>query len=133
MHNYNNLQIWQEAMDIVEIIYRTTNHFPAEEKYGLCSQMNRAAVSIPSNIAEGAGRNTDKEFSHFISIAMGSMYELHTQIILCERIGYIDHIASVQIQDRLDNLQRMSISLKKKLDTIESNSEQSERSNNEVV
>ncbi len=119
MHNYNNLQIWQEAMDIVEIIYRTTNHFPAEEKYGLCSQMNRAAVSIPSNIAEGAGRNTDKEFSHFISIAMGSMYELHTQIILCERIGYIDHIASVQIQDRLDNLQRMAISFKKKLDTLE--------------
>ena len=95
--------------------------------------MNRAAVSIPSNIAEGAGRKTDKEFSHFISIAIGSMYELHTQIILCERIGYIDHIASVQIQDRLDNLQRMAISFKKKLDTTESNSEQSERSNNEVV
>ena len=133
MHNYNNLQIWQEAMDIVEIVYRTTSLFPAEEKYGLYSQMNRAAVSIPSNIAEGAGRKTDKEFSHFISIAIGSMYELHTQIILCERIGYIDHIASVQIQDRLDNLQRMAISFKKKLDTTESNSEQSERSNNEVV
>ena len=133
MHNYNNLQIWQEAMDIVELIYRTTALFPSEEKYGLCSQMNRSAISIPSNIAEGAGRNTDKEFSHFVSIAIGSMYELHTQIILCERIGYIDHIVSAQLQEKLDNLQRMSVSFKKNLENKKSNSEQRERSNNEVV
>jgi four helix bundle protein len=75
MHNYNNLQIWQQAMELVVDIYKLTNSFPAEEKYGLVSQMNRAAISIPSNIAEGAGRNSDKDFSHFISMSIGSMYE----------------------------------------------------------
>ena len=136
MHNYNNLQIWQDAMDIVEMIYQVTAQFPPEEKYGLRSQMNRSAISIPSNIAEGAGRNTDKEFSHFVSIAIGSMYEFHTQIILCERISYIDHCLSMQLQTKLDNLQRMAACFKKRLEYSSinmSNSEQCERSNNKVV
>ena len=91
MHNYNNLQIWQEAMDIVELIYRTTNHFPAEEKYGLCSQMNRAAVSIPSNIAEGAGRNTDKEFIYFLYVAKASSAEIRSQLYLAFDLEYISN------------------------------------------
>ena len=107
MHNYNNLQIWQDAMDVVEMIYQVTAQFPPEEKYGLRSQMNRSAISIPSNIAEGAGRNTDKEFSHFVSIAIGSMYELHTQIILCERISYIDHCLSMQLQTKFLHLTKL--------------------------
>jgi four helix bundle protein len=115
MHNYNNLQIWQQAMDLVEDIYKLTASFPTEEKFGLVSQMTRAAVSIPSNIAEGAGRNSDKDFAHFISIAIGSLYELNTQIVLSERLGYINQIQSQELQKKLDNLQRKSVSFKSKL------------------
>ncbi len=115
MHNYNNLQIWQQAMDLVEEIYKLTASFPIEEKFGLVSQMTRAAVSIPSNIAEGAGRNSDKDFAHFISIAIGSLYELNTQIVLSKRLGYIDQSQSQELQKKLDNLQRKSVSFKSKL------------------
>ena len=115
MHNYNNLQIWQQAMDLVEDIYILTASFPTDEKFGLVSQMTRAAVSIPSNIAEGAGRNSDKDFAHFISIAIGSLYELNTQIVLSERLGYINQTQSQELQKKLDNLQRKSISFKSKL------------------
>ena len=115
MHNYNNLQIWQLAMDLVEEIYKLTASFPIEEKFSLVSQMTRAAVSIPSNIAEGAGRNSDKDFAHFISIAIGSLYELNTQIVLSERLGYINQSQSQEIQKKLDNLQRKSVSFKSKL------------------
>ncbi len=115
MHNYNNLQIWQQAMDLVEDIYILTASFPTDEKFGLVSQMTRAAVSIPSNIAEGAGRNSDKDFAHFISIAIGSLYELNTQIVLSERLGYINQTQSQELQKKLDNLQRKSVSFKSKL------------------
>ena len=115
MHNYNNLQIWQQAMDLVEDIYILTASFPTDEKFGLVSQMTRAAVSIPSNIAEGTGRNSDKDFAHFISIAIGSLYELNTQIVLSERLGYINQTQSQELQKKLDNLQRKSVSFKSKL------------------
>jgi four helix bundle protein len=115
MHNYNNLQIWQQAMDLVEEIYKLTASFPIEEKFSLVSQMTRAAVSIPSNIAEGAGRNSNKDFAHFISIAIGSLYELNTQIVLSERLGYINQSQSQELQKKLDNLQRKSVSFKSKL------------------
>ena len=100
---------------LVEEIYKLTASFPIEEKFGLVSQMTRAAVSIPSNIAEGAGRNSDKDFAHFISIAIGSLYELNTQIVLSERLGYINQIQSQELQKKLDNLQRKSVSFKSKL------------------
>ena len=115
MHNYKNLQIWQQAMTLVEDIYKLTASFPIEERFGLASQMNRAAISIPSNIAEGAGRNSDKDFAHFISIAIGSLYELNTQIVLSERLGFINQAQSQELQNRLDNLQRKSVSFKSKL------------------
>lgn len=102
-------------MDLVEEIYKLTASFPIEEKFGLVSQMTRAAVSIPSNIAEGAGRNSDKDFAHFISIAIGSLYELNTQIVLSERLGYINQSQSQELQKKLDNLQRKSVSFKSKL------------------
>ena len=115
MHNYKNLQIWQQAMALVEDIYKLTASFPIEERFGLASQMNRAAISIPSNIAEGAGRNSDKDFAHFISIAIGSLYELNTQIVLSERLGFINQTQSQELQNQLDNLQRKSVSFKSKL------------------
>lgn len=92
MHNFNNLHIWQKGMDVATDIYTLCETLPHQEQYGLISQMQRSAVSIPSNIAEGAGRTTDKEFSHFMGISIGSAFELYTQILLSERIGYIDVI-----------------------------------------
>lgn len=87
---HKKLNAWKLAMDIVEVIYSVTKTFPAEEKFGLVSQMRSSAVSIPSNIAEGAGRNTKKEFVHFLHISQGSLSELDTQVELAFRLQYID-------------------------------------------
>ena len=89
IHNFKGLLVWQKAMDLVVFIYHLTRAFPIEEKYGLISQVQRCAVSIPSNIAEGSGRVSKKEFQHFISIAMGSSFELETQVILAFKFNYI--------------------------------------------
>lgn len=115
MHNYLQLNIWLDGIDLVQAIYKITNTLPASEKFGITSQMTRAAVSIPSNIAEGAGRDTDKEFCHFLSIALGSTYELHTQVIICERIGLITSEQSNNLQDLIKKEQRLIQSLRKKL------------------
>ncbi len=89
MHNFRELKIWQEAMNISKLTYKLTKLFPVSEIYGLTSQMNRAAISIPSNIAEGAGRNSNKEFTQFLNISMGSCFELETQITLAFEFAYI--------------------------------------------
>ena len=96
MHDFKNLRIWQDAMSLTKDVYLSTAQFPASEKYGLISQINRAAVSIPSNIAEGASRESVKDFSHFISIALGSAYELETQIPLSESFGFQGNKAPVK-------------------------------------
>jgi four helix bundle protein len=89
MHNFRELKIWQEAMEISKQTYKLTKQFPSNEIYCLTSQMNRSAVSIPSNIAEGAGRNSNKEFTQFLNIAIGSSFELETQILLAFEFTYI--------------------------------------------
>ncbi len=89
--DFRELIVWQKAMDLVESVYRTTTLFPKEELYGLTSQMRRAAVSIPSNIAEGQGRNTTRDFLHFLAIAYGSLKEIETQVLIAERLGYISN------------------------------------------
>ncbi len=116
MHNFNNLKIWQLAIELAKEIYRATESYPKEEIYALISQMQRAAVSIPSNIAEGAGRETDKDFSHFLSIALGSSFELYTQIVLSKEIGYIDHTQTEKLQKMTIELQKMISAYKKKID-----------------
>ena len=91
MSEYNahkDLEIWQLAMELVEITYKQTRHFPKEEQYGLCTQMRRAAISIPSNIAEGAARQGDKEYLRFLYIALGSLSELETQYLISKRLKY---------------------------------------------
>ena len=88
---HKRLRCWQLGMDIVMDIYKATIGFPAEEKYGLVSQMRRSAVSIPSNIAEGSARNSKKEFINFLHISSGSLSELDTQIELAKRLGLISH------------------------------------------
>ena len=87
--NYRDLDAWVKSMDLVEMVYVNTRSWPREEAYGLTNQIRRAAVSIPSNIAEGQGRASTKEFLHHLSIARGSLLEVETQIMLGERLGYL--------------------------------------------
>src|SRR5436305_7707459 len=86
--NYQDLIVWQRAMDLVVAVYRFTAALPKQETYGLVSQMRRASVSIPSNIAEGQGRGGSPEFVRFLHIAHGSLRELETQVFICDRLGY---------------------------------------------
>ena len=88
---YEDLQAWQKAMDFVADVYRVTMQFPKDELYGITSQLRRAAVSVPSNIAEGQGRQTTGEFRQFLGQARGSLLETETQILLSERLGFLDH------------------------------------------
>ena len=92
--SYRDLIAWQKAMDLVTAIYRMTACFPREEIYGLTSQMRRAAVSVPSNIAEGQGRHGVAEFRHFLRQASGSLTELETQVMIAERLSYISSVAA---------------------------------------
>lgn len=87
---YQDLIVWQKAIEFVEAIYRHTGAFPTEEKYGLSSQLRRAAVSIPSNIAEGQARGGGREFTRFLDIAIGSLAEVETQLTIANRLKYID-------------------------------------------
>lgn len=87
--NYKDLLIWQKGIVLVVRVYQLVKSFPQEELYALTSQIKRAAVSIPSNISEGYGRNTDKSFSHFLDISRGSLYELETQLIISKELNFI--------------------------------------------
>jgi four helix bundle protein len=91
VQSYRELIAWQKAMDFTAEVYRATRSFPKEELYGVTSQLRRASVSIPSNIAEGQGRQTTGEFRQFLGHARGSLLETETQILLSERLEYLDH------------------------------------------
>lgn len=105
--NYRELLVWQKAMQTVEEIYKVARQLPREETFALSDQMRRAAVSIPSNIAEGNARGTNKETIHFLYIAQGSRAELETQLELCWRIGYIDEELLSLILTQLEEIGRM--------------------------
>ena len=98
--SYRELIAWQKAMDLVVQVYEMTRTFPREEIYGLTSQLRRAAVSIPSNIAEGQGRRSSKEFVRFLGIAYGSLQETETQIILATRLGYLEAVQEAQVLEQ---------------------------------
>lgn len=89
MRNFRNYKVWIGSMNLVKKIYQITSTFPSSEKFGLISQVRRSAISIPSNIAEGAGRKSEKEFLRFLEISTGSAFELETQLLLAEGLGYI--------------------------------------------
>jgi four helix bundle protein len=95
MKTHKDLNVWQKSIDFVTEIYKITKDFPKEEAFGLQGQMRRAAVSIPSNISEGASRNSKKEFIQFLFIALGSASEMETQIIIANKIGYISEVDSL--------------------------------------
>ena len=92
---HQDLMVWQQAMELVRLVYQITTSFPKHELFGLVGQMRRAAISVPANIAEGAGRTSKTEFLHFLSIARGSMNELDTYIILAKDLGYLNDIAEM--------------------------------------
>ena len=105
MRDHKELDVWKTGMDLVTEIYAVTLSFPKEELYGLASQMRRAAVSIPSNIAEGAARKTENEFVQFLYVALGSASELETQIIIAQRLHYL--CSSESILTRLDSVKKL--------------------------
>ena len=105
--NYKELKVWQKAMDLTVEVYKLVKLLPKEETYALSDQMRRAVVSIPSNIAEGQGRNSDKEFIQFLSFARGSLWELETQIEICLRIGYIDQSLATNIYNLIAEISKM--------------------------
>jgi len=114
MHNLNELKIWEKSMKITEAVYKISTTFPDDEKYNLTSQVRRSAVSIPSNIAEGAGRNSDNEFKHFLGVANGSLYELQTQVMLiCQLYPKIE--IPNEILNMVNEFQKMIYALIKKL------------------
>ncbi len=108
--NFRDLVAWQQAMLVAKSIYAIVKQLPPEEKYALGDQMRRAAVSVPSNIAEGQSRGTDREFHHFLSIAQGSASELETQLILGEEIGYF---ATADVQSILEQIKYLHAIIRK--------------------
>lgn len=107
MHNFRELKIWQRSMDFVVVIYTIVQQLPQDERYGLVSQIKRSAVSIPSNISEGAGRGTNPQFKHFLEIAMGSCNELITQIELSFRLKFIPENQRDNVLDEAIQIYKM--------------------------
>ncbi|WP_138992976.1 four helix bundle protein [Larkinella sp. C7] len=116
-HNFRNLKVWQLSVDFVTAIYQLTPLFPNDEKFGLSSQIKRSAVSIPSNIAEGSGRGSNKEFARFLSISLASSYELETQLIVANRLNFLTETIVQEITRKLHEIQKMIFSLHKKFES----------------
>ncbi len=115
MHNLKELKIWNKAIDLSVDVYKATSSFPSDEKFNLISQSRRSAVSIPSNIAEGAGRNSNKEFSNFLGIANGSSYELQTQLIISNKLSLLNDELLDSLLTKIDELQKMNYAFQKTL------------------
>ena len=115
MAGYRDLKVWQSAMWLAEAAYHLSEKFPRHEMYGLASQLQRSAVSVPSNIAEGYGRNSDKAFHHFLGIALGSLAELETQILLAQRLNYLAETDITPVLLKTDELGKMLKGLQKSL------------------
>ena len=115
INSFKELTVWQEAMNLVEMVYQQTMTLPKTELYGLTSQIRRAAVSIPANIAEGNGRRSRKEYLQFLSIANGSIMELETHILIIERLKFITSEVSEQLQNKINTVGRLLSALRKSL------------------
>jgi len=112
---FKDLDIWKLGIKLVKEIYTITNDFPSSEIYGLTNQMRRCAVSVPSNIAEGFRRKYSKEFSRFLNIALGSLAELETQLVIAKEIGFLKSDTDKDILEQIDHVSRMITNLLKKL------------------
>lgn len=120
MHRYKDLKFWQLSRSFCKEIYSITNHFPEEEKFGLVSQLRRAVISISSNIAEGAGRNTNKDFSRFLQISLGSCYEIETQLILSFDLGFVNQRNFEKLNNQLQQIIKM---MSKFISSLKSNNQ----------
>jgi four helix bundle protein len=109
---HKDLDVWKEAMELARLVYLITSKFPKEELYGLTQQIRRSAVSVPSNIAEGAARNSGKEFVQFLYISLGSLAELETQLLLSEKLGFLQENES---ETNIERIRKMLIGLIKYL------------------
>ena len=118
---YQDLVVWQKAMELVTAVYRITRDWPHEEQYGLISQVRRAAVAIPSNLAEGHGRSGRREFAHHVSVAYGSLCELETQLLIAERLGYSDAEATEFLMNRIADVRRLTNGLLRSLQSATPN------------
>lgn len=116
MKTHKDLDVWKRAIALVVNVYQITSSFPKEEIYGLTSQLRRCSVSIPSNIAEGAGRTSIKEFSHFLSISLGSLAELETQMIISNRLDYVSKADFDNLLEDLTTVRKMTLGLRKAID-----------------
>ncbi|GGX14790.1 four helix bundle protein [Aquimarina muelleri] len=115
MHKVEDLKIWKKSIDLAKAVYQLAAELPSNEKYGLISQIKRSSISVSSNIAEGAGRNSNKEFKHFLSIANGSCYELHTQLILVIELNIISKEKVQPVIEFCIEIQKMNYSFQKRL------------------
>lgn len=115
MKSYKDLIVWQKSMDLVEEIYKISSFLPNEEKFGLSLQIKRAAVSIPSNIAEGFERNTTKDYIKFLSIAKASRAEVETQLLICQRLDFVNEEITEKAFDLCDEIKRMLTSMLKNM------------------
>lgn len=116
MQNFRNLKVWQLGIDIVTKSYQLARHLPSQEKYGIISQLTRAAVSIPSNIAEGSSRKSEKEFHYFLEISLGSAYEVETLLLVIEKLSFAKTQVK-ELQDMVVEEQRMLHGLMRKTRT----------------
>jgi four helix bundle protein len=107
LRRYQDLIAWQKAMDLVTRVYEVTGGFPRREMYGLTNQLRRAAVSVPSNIAEGQGRKAGREFLRYLAISRGSLQELETQIIIASRLGYIEEPEHIDLIEKITEVSRV--------------------------
>jgi len=115
MHNLSELKIWNKAIDLGVEVYKVISKFPADERFGLSSQIKRAAVSISANIAEGAGRNSNNEFVHFLGIANGSAYELLSHLVISNKLELIKETDLKLLTGQLEEIQKMNYSFQKLL------------------
>ena len=114
-HNFRELKVWQEAIEVAKEVYLQSRQFPDFEKYGITSQVTRAVVSIASNIAEGSARSTNKDFCNFLGIALGSAYEVETQLILAKEFGYLSEKSLNDLLDKLHSLEKKLSNLQSRL------------------
>src|SRR6266705_962035 len=117
VRGYKDLRVWQKGMELAKLVYELTRTFPSDEKFGLVSQMRRAAVSVPSNLAEGQARNTTGEFVQFISHAEGSLAELDTQLRLSVSLGICPQVGTEPTAALITDLQKMLCGLRRRLTT----------------
>ena len=115
MRDYKNYTVWQESIELTSEVYELTKKFPDDEKFGLISQIRRSAVSIPSNIAEGASRSSIKDFSRFLEVAQGSGFELDTQLLIAENLNLISEMEYDSVNKKLISIGKQIAGLKKSL------------------